>query len=288
MAPVIVCVVLMPDAERGRGVDRERRAGLGREAADRLQLRDLRAHRVDDPPAAGRACRGRWRCARSGSTQNGIGSWPSRTEIAAGEQRARDDAHRLLRVVGAVHQAEGRRREELHPAERASTRRGVDARKTQWLTVIRRSPTTRPISGASTMKMSVFVQRRDDDADEAGLGDRRARIAAEQRVRRARRQPAVPRDQVPDDGADQPREDDGEGHDVEVDHAGADGLRDAGAEDECGDEVEERRPDHGLSRRQHARRDDRRDRVRGVVKAVDVVEDERDGDQRQNREQQVW
>ena len=34
-----------------------------------------------------------------------------------------------------------------------------------------------------------------------------------------------------------------------------------------------------LPGRQHARRDDRRDRVGGVVKAVDVVEDERDEDE---------
>ena len=48
---------------------------------------------------------------------------------------------------------------------------------------------------------------------------------------------------------------------------------------ERGDEVEERRPDDRLARRQHARRHDGRDRVRGVVEAVDVVEEERDADQ---------
>ena len=63
----------------------------------------------------------------------------------------------------------------------------------------------------------------------------------------------------------------------------ADRARDRGAEGERGDEVEERGPDHRLSRREHARRHDGRDRVRGVVEAVDVVEDERDADQRDDR-----
>ena len=39
---------------------------------------------------------------------------------------------------------------------------------------------------------------------------------------------------------------------------------------------------HRLARRQDARRDDGRDRVRGVVEAVDVVEDQRNGNQRED------
>ena len=52
MAPVMVWVVLtgrrvgaMKMAQRG--------GGLGGESVDRLQLGDLRAHRIDDAPAAG-------------------------------------------------------------------------------------------------------------------------------------------------------------------------------------------------------------------------------------------
>ena len=41
------------DAERGREEQRHRAAGLGAEAADRLQLGDLHAHRLHDAPAAG-------------------------------------------------------------------------------------------------------------------------------------------------------------------------------------------------------------------------------------------
>jgi hypothetical protein len=49
----------------------------------------------------------------------------------------------------------------------------------------------------------------------------------------------APRNQVPQDRADQSAEDHGEGHDVEVDHSRTDGCRD-GAEGEGGDEIEER------------------------------------------------
>ena len=58
----------------------------------------------------------------------------------------------------------------------------------------------------------------------------------------------------------------------------ADGRRDGGAHDRGRREVEEGGPDHGQARRQHTRRDDRRDGVRGVVEAVDVVENQRDDD----------
>ena len=140
------------------------------------------------------------------------------------------------------------------------------------------------MSGASTMKMSVLVQPADDDRAPAGLRHRRAGVAADERVRRARGQAVVPRDQVPDDRAHQPGKDHREADDRDVDEAGADGLGDRRAEGERGDEVEERRPDDGLARRQHPRRHDGGDRVGGVVKAVDEVENERDDDQRDDCE----
>ena len=44
------------------------------------------------------------------------------------------------------------------------------------------------------------------------------------------------------------------------------------------DEVEERRPDDGLRGAEHSGGDDGRDRVGGVVEAVNEVEEQRDGD----------
>ena len=63
------------------------------------------------------------------------------------------------------------------------------------------------MSGASTMKISVLVQPATMIALAPGLGHRRPGVAADERVRRAGRQPVVPGDQVPDDRADQAGED---------------------------------------------------------------------------------
>ena len=53
IAPLITCVVETgrPRCEAARIVTAA--LGLGREAVDRLQVDDLRAHRLDDPHAAG-------------------------------------------------------------------------------------------------------------------------------------------------------------------------------------------------------------------------------------------
>jgi hypothetical protein len=69
-------------------------------------------------------------------------------------------------------------------------------------------------------------------------------------------------------------------HAARVDDAFADGVRDVQREHEERQEVEGRGPGHGHARRQHTRRDDRGDRVRCVVEAVDVVERQRDEDDR--------
>ena len=138
-------------------------------------------------------------------------------------------------------------------------------------------------------------QRRDEDEDRglddarrqqrrgAGLGDRRADHAADQRMRGTRRDAVVPGDQVPGDRADQRAEDhvvvDRDG----IDDALADGRRHFQVEDEDGDEVEERRPRHRVMRAQHAGRDDRGNRVRGVVKAIHEIERKRQRDQHHQR-----
>jgi hypothetical protein len=64
-----------------------------------------------------------------------------------------------------------------------------------------------------------------------------------------------------------------------IDDPGADGLGDVQAEHAEGDEVEESGPEHRILRPEHAGRDDGRDRVGGVMQAVQEVERERDGDE---------
>ena len=117
IAPVIVCVVLTGHAEVRRGEERDRAGGLRGEAADGLQLGDLRAHRVDDAPAA------RERAERDRGVRGEHDPDRNRQmtvvelQVAAGDQRAGDDAHRLLRVVAAVPEAVGRGRQQLQPPE---------------------------------------------------------------------------------------------------------------------------------------------------------------------------
>ena len=96
-------------------------------------------------------------------------------DVAAGEQHAGDDAHRLLRVVAAVAQAVGGGRDQLQPAEPPiDARRREPAEDPEHRDHDARSRATSPMSGASTMKISVFVQPARMIAREAGLGDRRA------------------------------------------------------------------------------------------------------------------
>ena len=83
---------------------------------------------------------------------------PSELEIAAGEQHAGDDPHRLLRVVAAVAQAVGRGRQQLQPPEPVIDAAGRRPRERPEDRHHQQEAEAMPISGASTMKMSVFVQ----------------------------------------------------------------------------------------------------------------------------------
>ena len=67
---------------------------------------------------------------------------------------------------------------------------------------------------------------------------------------------------------------------MRVDDPGADRVGDMQPEHGEGDEVEERRPHHREVRLQHAGGDDGRDRIGGIVQAVEEIERQRDRDQR--------
>ena len=102
--PVIVCVVETGNAESGRTEERDRAGGLGAKALHGLELDDLGAHRLDDPPAAGQRSKCD-RCAAASSTQRGIsGNLPSGVMLQKppDDQHDGDYAHRLLSVVAAV------------------------------------------------------------------------------------------------------------------------------------------------------------------------------------------
>ncbi len=141
------------------------------------------------------------------------------------------------------------------------------------------------MSGARTIKIERLGPAGQDDRAPACLRDGRTGIAADQSVRRAGGQAVVPGDQVPDDRPHQAGKDHAEADDRNIDEAGADGLGDGRTKREGGNEIEHRRPDDGLAWRQHTGRHYGGNRVGGVVKAVDEIENERDEDQRGDREE---
>ena len=174
IAPVMVCVVETGMPKRGRQEQRDRAAGLGAEAADRLQLGDLLAHGLDDAPAAEQRAERRSR--RSSTITTQIGSVDRAVGDAGGDQQQPDDAHRLLRVVAAVAEAVERRRDELQPAEPAvdASRRRAPKTDPRHAIIMISAPSRKPSSGETKMNDAVLQDARRDQRRDAGLGDRRA------------------------------------------------------------------------------------------------------------------
>ena len=204
-------------------------------------------------------------------------------EVAGGDERERDDPHRLLRVVRPVRERDEPARHELEASEDA-----VDLR--------RRALRDDPRDAEDQRERERDAEkRRDDRRDEHLVQDplplddvlparrhRRPDHPADQGVARARRQADEPRDEVPRD-----RPDEAGHHDVERDHLRIDdplgdgrGDRDR---DERAREVQDRRARDRQARRERSGRDARGDRVRGVVEPVREVEEERDDDDCEER-----
>jgi hypothetical protein len=72
---------------------------------------------------------------------------------------------------------------------------------------------------------------------------------------------------------------------IEANHALADGLGDCGAEEKSGEKIERGSPEHGQFGRQDAGGNYRRDAVGGIVKAIEEVEDQRNEDRDQDKDE---
>ena len=112
-----------------------------------------------------------------------------------------------------------------------------------------------------------------------GRGQRGAPQRADQGMRRARRDAEIPGDQIPDDRAQQRRQHQLLRGDRSIDDLGH-RVGDLGRIDDATDDVEAGGHDKRVGRLERARSDAGRDRVRGVVESVGVVEEERDHDHR--------
>ncbi len=153
-----------------------------------------------------------------------------------------------------------------------STANGVERTDAQDTIATSTIASRNPTSGDSTIATSVFVSPLQTAAESPGLGHAAADQPPDQGVRTGGRDAQCPGDQVPDDGADQRRKNNlGVDH-ARFDDAGADGVGHVESEHREGDEIEERGPEHRVLRPQHPGRHNRRDRVGGVVQAVEEVE----------------
>ena len=153
------------------------------------------SHRLHDAPSAGqRPERDRRVCAQHDPDRHASfgGS------VAPGDEERQDDAHGLLGVVGAVAEAVRRRRHELAVTEASVQPLDPGYRcVAQKRSSIKMKPNASPSSGASTMNTPILRRPLRHEHAGAALGDRRARHAADQRVRRRARDAEPERDQVP-------------------------------------------------------------------------------------------
>ena len=153
-------------------------------------------------------------------------------------------------------------------------------------------PSTMPMIGATTMKMRVLYQPSGMMTEnmmrragmDGGVHHGGAGVAADQGVRGGRGQAPPPGEQIPDDGAEQPGQDDVLIDVFQANHAAADGLGDGSAEEKSSQKIKSRRPQHGEPGGQHARGDHGRDAVGGIVEAVEEVEDQGDQDRDQDED----
>ena len=127
-------------------------------------------------------------------------------DVPAGEQQRGDHAHRLLRVVGAVAEGERGRHRPLGAADRRPHARVRPAQRRAGRGGRSANPKPSPSSGETasairTPKTPTGCQPSSPPqltASMPALRQRRADQPADQRVRRARRQPAPPGQQVPE------------------------------------------------------------------------------------------
>ncbi len=195
-----------------------------------------------------------------------------------GDESEGDDAHGLLRVVGAVGERNQRGRTDLPPAK--STLRPI-AGRTPGDEVREVGRQHRHDAGddrrENGRKHDLFHDHPELHRGPAGADPHSADQPPEQRVRRTGRQPGEPGHQVPQDRADETGEDHHQGHLGVVHDAARDGPG-HGRGQERADQIQHPRDGDGEARSQGTGGHRRRHRIGCVVEPVGEVE----GESRQN------
>ena len=201
------------------------------------------------------------------------------------DERERDDPHRLLRVVRPVREGDEAAGDELQPSEDAVHDPGVapadDPQEREHDRRREGDPEERRerATGSSTLSTSPCHWTTSRPA--AAIAEPTTPPMSAWLELDGRPRYQVIRFHVI--APTRPGEDDVERDRVRVDEAARDRRRDLEGDERAG-EVEDGRHEDRQPRRERAGRDARRDRVRGVVEAVREVEEERDGDDCDERE----
>src|SRR4029077_17070987 len=254
---------------RGAG-EGKRSRGFGGQTAEGGQLGDALPHCFYNAPAASHGAAAHGEVATNDDPVRNV----ERREQTARGQRGGDDTHAFLRVVGAVAQAVSRRGKELQAAKPA-----VHFERT----LLANDPTgsDRDRHGdahaderSEKNEQNGFGPAANNDGLKTRVGHGGAAIAAHESVRRAGGQAKNEGDEVPENGSQQPGQQDLLVHHLDVHHAFANGLGDGRAEHKSGDEIPECGPGHGAERRKHASGNNRGNGVGGVVPAIGELEDQ--------------
>src|SRR5208337_1431625 len=252
------------NAKTSGGKQGNRTGRLRSKPAEGSEFGDALAHGLDNAPAASH------RAATHGEMAADNHPVGNRVVLhqSTGNQGGGDDAHAFLRVIGAVTQTVGCRRNQLQTTEPA-----VHAARPLMADYPGGEDTDQPADqhaddGRKEDEENRLGPASEDESFIARVNDSSAAVTTHERVRRAGRQPQCEGNEVPGDCAEEAGEKHLLIHHFDVDQPFADGAGDSGAEDERGDEIPEGGPEDGAEGRQDARGDDGGDGIGGVVPAV--------------------
>lgn len=191
-------------------------------------------------------------------------------------KRERNDTHGFLRVVVAVAERHESGGEDLQLAEDTVNFARVDAVDDPGQKRHEHKTDEQPHQRRGHHRnQNFFVNGGPDDAVAAhGRGKGRAHQRADDGVRRTGRQALVPGDEVPDDGGKHRAQNGLKRNDVSIDEALTNRGGNLGAQQRA-DEIQNSAVKHRRCRAHDTRRDDCRDGIRGIVKAVDEIENKR-------------
>ena len=272
--------------EAGRSEDRRHRSDVCGHAGVGIESGELEAHRLDDlPPAPERAERDRAVCGQRHPLGNDdVLARLVHRRIARAQHEGGDHAHRLLGVIRPVAKGQSSRRDHLGSLENRVVVVPLRHLLHQVDEIHRQEGDGQGDSRRRDDADGRLAHAAPVDGSDSTCRDTRSHETADDRVTRGRGHADVPRDVVPCDRREERGEDDSETDVVRL-HGLGHRVRHGRAHDEVRDEVEERREGGRPLGGQGTGGHHGGHRVGRVMEAVGEVEDERQGDDQDDREE---